>query len=204
MLKKTSIILLLGIFLSSCVKRDNDLDCLSKNFENNSFLIESATVINPDTIPNPGSYPYTSRGSVDLKLKINKINSGLEYNIGLCWDTSINPVISGNNYETAGPNESGLGKSGGFITGLITGVEDWSDDKDVCFEINCKFSPWSPQYPWYQYYLKPNTTYYFRYFIYIPNQIAIRGSYGSKTPDTECKFSDPITKYSDNFKIIIP
>jgi len=189
MLKKTSIILLLGIFLSSCVKRDNDLDCLSENFENNSFLIESATVINPDTIPNPGSYPYTSRGSVDLKLKINKINSGLEYNIGICWDTSINPVISGNNYETAGPNESSLGKSGGFITGVI----DWSDDKDVCFEINCKFSPWSPQYQWYQYILKPNTTYYFRYFIYIPNQIAI-----------QCKFSDPITKYSDNFKIIIP
>jgi hypothetical protein len=192
MLKKTSLILLLGIFLSSCVKRDNDLDCLSENFENNSFLIESATVINPDTIPNPGSYPYTSRGSVDLKLKIKKINNGLEYYIGICWDTSINPAIDN--------NATYIGSDTKALDG-----EQYIDNNEVYFQMNCKFIGGGKRFSAresafgssgsYNYsYLKPNTIYYFRYFIYISR-------YDGSATDVGC---NPITKYSDNFKIIIP
>ncbi len=181
MLKKTSIILLLGIFLSSCVKRDNDLDCYSENFENNSFLIESATITNPNNnTPTPydpsGWYPLC--GSVDLKLKIKKINSGLERYIGICWATSINPTIEGYYGDGGGATPIGM---------------EYIDNKDVCFQINCKFIggglvPFSGGFTGTSYqnsYLHTNTTYYFRYFIYISG-------------------CNPITKYSDNFKIIIP
>ena len=191
MLKKTSITLLLGIFLSSCVKRDNDLDCYSENFENNSFLIESATITNPNNnTPNPydpsGLYPLC--GSVDLKLKINKINSGLEYNIGICWDTSINPTIGSYYVETGGTTPIGM---------------EYIDNKDVCFQINSKFIGGGlvPFSNYQNSYLHTNTTYYFRYFIYISGYKNQNNSFTKSWHSDPC---NPITKYSDNFKIIIP
>jgi len=199
MWKKLIIILSILISFQSCkkedgkwnLKRSNHLDCFSENFQNNSFLIENATIINPNNnTPDPSGWHPTC-GSIDLKCKINKINDGLKYYVGICWDGSINPVID-NNATYIGSDRKALDGA------------QYIDNNEIYFQMNCKFIGGGKKFSKresafgssgsYNSYLLTNTIYYLRYFIYIETP-------ASKKKDIQ---SSIIVKYSDNFKITIP
>ena len=170
------------------LKHDNDFDVNSYNFSDNAFQFEKTFITNPNNnIPDPSGW-HPTVGSIDLNLAVNKINSGLTYYIGICWDTETNPNINGN-----------------AAFGVVDkyGNATWSDmdDRDIRFELNetfigggKKFSMRESAYGAsgsYNPYLQTNTTYHFRYFVYIETDPSM--------------YSGPvITKYSEDFSIHIP
>ena len=201
-------------FLHSCKKddgfwnrrRNNNLDSFSENFPNNAFIIENATITNPKRDTTPDGWK-SDCGSVELNLKLNKINEGLEWYAGICWDTIINPSLKNygtkNNatvFKEAAPNfylsdvSAAMNKSGNEITYKINGKYYGLGLNGYLTETGLRYD--GPG----RVYLSINKVYHFRYFIYIKSYSELYTSGSGK------QISDVINnvKYSSDFKITIP
>lgn len=181
------------------LKKDNFLDVYSYNFSDRAFLFEKALILNPNNnTPDPSGWDPTV-GSVDLNFAVNNINSGLTCYYGICWGTEINPNINGN--AAFGVKDTHAGSATSWFD---------MDESDLRFELNKKFIGGGKKFSMressygasgsYNSYLKTNTIYHFRYFIYIETEPS-KVSYIGWNRYYE---GSVVVKYSENFSIFIP
>jgi hypothetical protein len=200
------------ILISSCQKEDgfwnlkraNDLDPYSKNFPNNAFMIENATITNPRREKTPDGW-QSDCGSVELNLKINKINDGLVWYVGICWDTIINPSLKYGTENNATVFKVDRTNYLSDVSGTMNKIGN-----EITYTINGKYyglglnayltetGLWDDGSG--RFYLSINKVYHFRYFIYIKSYSEYYTSgFGKQIRDVINN-----VKYSSDFKIIIP